>query len=31
VRQIGRTARGKHQLLVQHLDIDRYLGAAAIA
>jgi phenylacetate-CoA ligase len=31
VRDIERTARGKHRLLVQHLDIGRYLGAAAIA
>jgi phenylacetate-coenzyme A ligase PaaK-like adenylate-forming protein len=31
VRGFARTARGKHQLLVQHLDIGRYLGVAAIA
>jgi phenylacetate-CoA ligase len=30
VRDIERTARGKRRLLVQHLDIGRYLGASAI-
>jgi phenylacetate-coenzyme A ligase PaaK-like adenylate-forming protein len=29
VREIPRTARGKHQMLVQRLDIGRYLGTAA--
>lgn len=28
VRVIPRTLRGKHQMLVQHLDISKYLGAA---
>jgi phenylacetate-CoA ligase len=30
VRDVERTARGKHQMLVQHLDIRRYIGAAAV-
>jgi phenylacetate-CoA ligase len=30
-QSIERTARGKHQMLLQHLDVGRYLGAAAIA
>jgi phenylacetate-CoA ligase len=28
VNEIPRTASGKHQMLVQHLDISRYLGAS---
>lgn len=27
VREIARTLRGKHRLLIQHLEIDNYLGA----
>ncbi len=30
VDQLPRTPRGKHKMLVQHLDISHYLGAAAI-
>jgi len=30
VRHIERTARGKHQMLIQHLDVGRYLGAGAL-
>ncbi len=30
VREIARTVRGKQQLIVQHLDIKRYLGTAAV-
>jgi phenylacetate-CoA ligase len=30
VREIERTARGKHQMLIQRLDIGRYLGTSAI-
>lgn len=30
VREIERTPRGKHQMVIQHLDIGRYLGMSAI-
>ncbi len=30
VREIQRTPRGKHQMVIQHLDIGRYLGMSAI-
>jgi phenylacetate-CoA ligase len=30
VDHIPRTARGKHRLLIQHLDVSGYLGAAAL-
>jgi phenylacetate-CoA ligase len=31
VAQIARTARGKHRMLIQHLDLQCFLGAAVVA
>jgi hypothetical protein len=30
VERMARTARGKHRMLIQHLDLSDYLGAAVL-